>query len=87
MRKPKQHLTIELDGQVLEDVNLLSRTGVRLRIVPWDELPHILYTVGAREAWDRIQWDEFRRLATGEDLRKVLPWWDKEPKFSAKNDK
>lgn len=80
-KRPKQHLTIDLDGTVLEDVNLLTRTGVRLQVVTWDELPHLLYKIGSRETWDRITWTEFRRLSTGENLRKVLPWWEEKPKF------
>ena len=65
----------------LNDVNLLTDKGVRLRIVTWDQLPHLMFRMGKLDGWDRIQWDEFRRLAVGEDLRKVLPWWDKAPKF------
>jgi len=66
----------------LNDINLLTDKGVRLRIVTWDQLPHLIYKLGNGNAsWDRIEWDEFRRLAVGEDLGKVLPWWDKAPKF------
>lgn len=65
----------------LNDVNLLTDKGVRLRIVTWDALPHLMYRMGQLDGWDRIQWDEFRRLAVGEDLMKVLPWFNKAPKF------
>lgn len=66
----------------LNDINLPTDKGVRLRIVPWDALPHLIYKMGnGCASWDRIQWDEFRRLAVGEDLMKVLPWFNKAPRF------
>jgi len=70
MKKTK----VEPEVKVPNDVNILSYTGARLRIVYWDQLPHLLYKMGDRECWHRITWEEFRKILMGGWVSDIMPW-------------